>query len=93
MTRSELRALVRERLASDELPAELPDLRRGKRGGQPITEVRIGTLADAQCTICGNPGPHVTYTYRGGRILRLHVACEAAWREEVADRRRSRSEP
>ena len=79
----DLRALVRERLRSGALPSELPDLAAG--GPSRLAEVRIGTVADALCTICRNPAPQVTYVYRGRRVLRLHAACEAIWRQEVAD--------
>jgi hypothetical protein len=57
----------------------------------PVSDVRIGTIPEARCTLCGSLGPHVSYTRRDGPILRLHAACDAAWREEVRDRAAART--
>ena len=86
MTR-DLRALVRERLETGELPPQLPDLVNDGPGSLWPKEVLIGTVAGAVCTLCLSRGPHVTYSYRSGCIIRLHAACQGAWRPEVRDGR------
>jgi len=85
-SRKKLRAFVRERVASGELPAQHPDSPRPITQGPLVMEVRIGTVAGARCVLCGEFGPHVSYTYLGGRIVRLHTACDAAWRGEATTR-------
>jgi|SRR5215472_8212290 len=90
--RRQLRELVRERLAAGVLPPEHPEL-PDRSGPSPMSEVRVGTVSNARCTLCGNAGPHTSYRYLDGRVLRLHAACDMAWREEAGERQRRRAAP
>ena len=90
--RRKLRELVRERLAAGDLLPEHPEL-PGRPGAVLVTEVRIGTIPDARCTLCGHVRPHISYTYLDRRVLRLHGACDMAWHEEAAERQRRRTAP
>jgi hypothetical protein len=33
-------------------------------------------------TVCRKAGPHVSYMFRDGNVIRLHAACDDLWREE-----------
>ena len=85
--RRDLRALIRERRKSGVLPAQYPE---HAGPGSLVPEIRIGTMKDAACLVCSASGPHISYTYRDGRIVRLHAACDTAWRlsNESGGRRR-----
>jgi hypothetical protein len=32
--------------------------------------------------ICGEADPMIAYTYADGKVIRLHAACDALWRQE-----------
>jgi hypothetical protein len=85
MTQSPLRAKIRELSASGALPPGLPQV--GKTiPGQTIrlTRIVIGRVAQGTCLICGELDPMVTYMYSGGKVLRLHAACDTLWQRECA---------
>jgi hypothetical protein len=78
MTQAELRAKIRELMASGDLPSDPPSIeRRGGRGGDPVR------LSGA---VFGLPraGPQVALFYTDDLAVRLHAACEALWQQERA---------
>jgi ribosomal protein S14 len=86
VTPADLRAKIRELIASGVLPKEPPPITREAPAPMPNkspTRTRIGSL-HARCTICGEPGPHVRYFYIAGRVVSVHAACDALWKEEQA---------
>jgi hypothetical protein len=74
MDEQDIRARLRALMASGALPAD-PYARLASLGIGP-------TLANEQCAACQEAGPHVSYTFRDGKALHLHAACDAWWREE-----------
>ena len=81
MTNEQLRARVRELMASGELPSDRPaiygtgaaalDTRSASRRRPPDT-----------CLICMEPEPTVSYVWTGGQVVYLHAACDALWKQE-----------
>jgi len=45
-------------------------------------EVGHPALPDERCALCREAGPHVSYTFRDGKVVRLHSVCDALWRDE-----------
>ena len=81
MTDEQLRARIRELMASGDLPSELPVIQNsGKNGWRP--ELGRRTSRIETYAICGEPGLTVAYFCRGGRCVSLHAACEALWKQE-----------
>ncbi len=74
-----------ELLASGQMPRELPTAVR-LEGGKQVGEARIqvGVQPAEHCFLCGEAGPHVSYTYPHGRVIRLHERCNVIWHEERA---------
>jgi hypothetical protein len=71
--RAKIRALI--------TPGVLPDGRptiMSTAQGQIVT----GRESLERSLICEEPGPGVSYTYPGGRVIRLHAACDALWQQE-----------
>lgn len=75
MTNAALRATIRALIASGALPSEPPVIQRS--GHDPAW-----ARAEDPCTICGEPAPSVSYFWPGGRVVRLHAACDALWKQE-----------
>ena len=84
MTDAQLRARVRELMASGDLPSE-----------RPVTygtgaEV-LGSRSDSRrrppdtWLICAEPGPSFGYFWTGGRMASLDAACGAVWTQEQSD--------
>jgi hypothetical protein len=72
MTNEQLRARVRERIVSDDLPNEPPVVQNAGPG--------LGTFKrGSPCLICGKPDALVGYFWVGGRVTYLHAACDAVW--------------
>jgi hypothetical protein len=90
MTDAQLRARIRELIASGELRTEPPVIQSsgedGWRPASPRPTSRIET-----CAICGEPGPTVAYFWTGGRAVSLHAACDALWKLEQGFRRELRA--
>ncbi len=85
MIDAQLRARVRELIASGELPSEPPVIQSSGDGGwRPATARR--TSPGETCTICGEPDPTVAYFWTGGRVAPLHAACDALWKLERGSR-------
>ncbi len=83
MTDADLRTKIRELMASGALPRALPLPERVVPGqALRVTQIVIGTQPHERCLVCKALSPHVSYTYPGGKIVRLHAACNAIWRQE-----------
>ena len=78
MTDAQLRARVRDLMASRNLPDERPQLHQAGAG-----LAQLAPQADV-CLICGEPGPNVTYVWSGRRVVNLHAACDALWKRKRA---------
>ncbi len=76
MTDAQLRAKIGDLMASGDLPNERPQVHQVGYG-----RPEIAPRSDV-CSICGYPGPTVTYVWSGGRVANLHAACDALWKLE-----------
>jgi hypothetical protein len=76
MTQSELRAKIRELMASGALPKESPVI----SGTGDVGVVK--NPLPAACSVCGDRDPQITLFYVAGLVVRLHAACDAIWRQE-----------
>ena len=85
MDHNELRARIRQLMASGDLPAPLGDK---LHPGQAVRVARtvIGRSTLEPCLICGEADPMISYTYANRKVVRLHAACDALWRLERAVR-------
>ena len=84
MDNIELRARIRQLIASGDLPP-LPSLANGSLSGPAAaraTPVVIGRPTPDPCLICGEADPTLSYWYVKGKVLRIHAACDALWRQE-----------
>jgi hypothetical protein len=78
----ELRAKIRHLIASGDLPTISP-LASGSLSAPPgIRRISIERSLPDPCLICGEANPTVAYTYGNGRVVLLHAACDALWRQE-----------
>src|SRR5262249_23917225 len=78
----ELRARIRHLIASGDLPTISP-LASGTLSAPPgIRRISIERSLPEPCLICGDANPTVDYTYAKGRVVFLHAACDALWRQE-----------
>jgi hypothetical protein len=85
MDHTELRVRIRLLMASGELPPG-PPLADKILPGQVarLTRMVIGPPAThGLCLICDEPKPNVSYTYADGKVVRLHVTCDAFWQEKA----------
>ena len=96
MTEAELRAKIRDLMASGILPRDLPPMKRtGPGEGIPGAQMLIGEQPEQLCTVCEARGPQVAYIYGGELfIVRLHTDCDELWQQErgVRPRRSTTSE-
>jgi hypothetical protein len=86
VTEAELRAKVRDLMASSVLPADPPPITRPAPWSTPGTtrsKVLVGGPLHAPCTICGDPGPQIQYFYLAGQVVSVHAACDAIWKQEM----------
>ena len=83
MNHDELRVRIRQLIASGELPSA-PPLSDGSLSGQvaKIRRIVIGRSLPDPCLICGEADPTVSYAYANGKVVRIHAACDALWRQE-----------
>jgi hypothetical protein len=83
MDHDELRARIRQLMASGHLPPvlTLPDVILPGRAVR-VRRVVIGRSTLDPCRICGEPDPMVSDIYTDRRVVRLHAACDALWRLE-----------
>jgi hypothetical protein len=75
MTHEQLRARVRELIASDDPPNEPPVV---QNAGPGFGNFKSGS----PCLICGEPDAMVGYFWTGGRVAYLHAACDTVWMQE-----------
>jgi len=75
MTNEQLRARVRELVASGDLPNEAPVV---QNAGPGFGSFKRGSL----CLFCGKPDALVGYFWTGGGVAYLHAACDALWKHE-----------
>jgi hypothetical protein len=86
MDHNELRARIRQLIASGDLPPVHPLTDKTPPGQSVrVTRIVIGPSAREPCLICGEPDPLVSYTYADQRVIRLHADCDALWRQERQD--------
>ena len=83
MDQNELRARIRQLMASGQLPpvSTLPDATLPGRAVR-VRRVVIGRSTPEPCLIFGEAHPLVTYMYTNRNVIRLHAACDALWRQE-----------
>ena len=82
MDHTELRARIRRLIASGDLPT-VPPLESGTFSEPAgIRRIIIERSLPDPCLICGEANPTVAYTYAKGRVVCLHAACDALWRQE-----------
>jgi len=96
MTEAELRAKIRDLMASGILPRDLPPIKRtGPGEGIPGAQMLIGEQPDQVCP-SAKRGARKLPTYTGGElfIVRLHTDCDELWQQErgVRPRRSTTSE-
>lgn len=85
MLGADLRAKIRELMASGVLPTDPPPITRPGPTSTPGTtrsKTLVGGPHQEPCAICGEPGPQVQHFYIGGRVVRVHAACDALWKLE-----------
>jgi hypothetical protein len=83
---ADLRAKIRELMASGVLPEEPPPIvgpASWSTPGNKQSLIVIGWKLDGPCTICGEPDPQIQYSYIGGQVVRVHAACDALWQLEI----------
>ena len=81
MDQSELRARIRQLMASGDLPAPLGDkLHPGQ--AVRVTRTVFGRSTLEPCLICGEADPLIFYTYANRKVVHLHAACDAFWQLE-----------
>ena len=80
ITAAELRAKIRELMASGALPSEAPSIER--RGADESARFALQDPDREPCEICGEPRTQVALFFTGGLMVRLHAACNALWQQE-----------
>jgi hypothetical protein len=85
MSTVDLRAKIRQLMASGDLPRGSP-LAETTVPGQTIrvTRIVLGQSHTGACLICGEADPTLAYTYSDQRVVYLHTACDAVWEQERA---------
>ena len=86
MSAADLRAKIRELIASGALPKEPPPivgLASWSTPGNKQSRIIVGWNLRGPCTICGEPGPQVQYSYIEGQVVSVHATCDALWKQEV----------
>jgi hypothetical protein len=72
-------------MTSGALPRVLPAAEQiGPGQGSQVTHIVVGQQPKKRCLICEELRPQVSDTYQGGKVVRLHAACDALWRRERA---------
>jgi hypothetical protein len=83
MDNNELRARIRQLMASGDLPPVPPLADKNLPGhAVRVTRTVVGRSTLEPCLICGEADPMIAYTYADGKVIRLHAACDALWRQE-----------
>ena len=82
MDHTELRARIRQLMASGDLPAPLGDKLHPGQAVRVTRTVLFGRSKLEPCLICCEADPMIFYTYANRRVVRLHAACDALWHQE-----------
>ena len=82
MDHNGLRSRIRQLIASGDLPTISPLASGTLSAPAGIRRISIERSLPDPCVICGEANPTVAYTYAKGRIVFLHAACDALWRQE-----------
>ena len=87
MTDAELRARVRDLIASGILPREPAPIQSpvppAPPQGPKNRRMFLGdSLLKEPCTICGELAPQILHFYLAGLVVRVHRPCEAMWNQE-----------
>ena len=82
MNHDELRARIRQLIASGDLPTVPPLATRTLSAPAGIRRIMIDRSLPDPCLICGEANSTVAYTYAKGGLVFLHAACDALWRQE-----------
>ena len=82
---SDLRAKIRELMASGTLPSSPPVIERAGRASEGERgRMTVDSPRPEPCTICDEAGPTISYFWPGGLMIRVHAACDALWKQERA---------
>ena len=85
MDHNELRARIRQLMASGELPPGRLTLADKIPGhAVRVTRIVIGRSTREPCLICGEADPMLTFTYADQKVVRVHAACDALWSQDRA---------
>ena len=69
-------------MAPGELPPSQPQTETIIHGRSiHVTRTIIGRATLEPCLICGERDPMLSYTFTDGRVIHLHGACDALWRQ------------
>jgi hypothetical protein len=85
MSGADLRAKIRELMASGVLPKEPPPIvgpASWSTPGNKQARILIGWKLQGRCTICDEPDPQIQYSCRGGQVVSVHAACDTLWQLE-----------
>ena len=83
MDHNELRARIRQLMASADLPPVHPLTDKTPPGDAVrVTIIAVGRPMPEPCLICGESNPTVSYTYANRAVVRIHTACDALWEQE-----------
>jgi hypothetical protein len=83
MDEGELRARIRQLMASGDLPPVYPLTdKTSPNQAVRITRMVVGRSMLEPCLICGEADPTFSYTYANRQVIRLHAACDALWHQE-----------
>ena len=82
---AELRAKIRELMASGALPSAPHVIERvGAAALDGKARVVLHNPQLEPCSICDEPGPQIAYFWPGGVVVRVHATCRALWHQERA---------
>ena len=81
MTEENIRAKIRERLATGTLPRAMVVRRTVKGEVIEHPDIQVGIVRGYPCAGCDGPDPEITYR-KGDVGLRFHTECARIWEEE-----------
>jgi hypothetical protein len=82
MDHDELRARIRQLMASGDLPPVHPLTDTPPGNAVRITMLAVGRPMPEPCLTCGESNPTVSYTYANQQVVCIHTACDALWEQE-----------
>jgi hypothetical protein len=85
VTQPDLRAKIRELIASGVPPSAPPVIERASRASEgDRARMTVDNPRPEPCSICDELGTTITYFWPGGVLVRVHATCDALWRQERA---------